>query len=545
MEEAFEWFKSALPPETSSEATEFYLSRPEVARNIFLKKCPFLFLFSSSSDESKYWSDIYRKLKNFIPTDDIPNPSLKFLNFISYIYQRKELYNPNSVFSCIAAMNTLHYTNLNNFVIYTCPLLFRSPSLYVETLHELCVEQSPLWRKISSDQSIIDSFVSLYLNLLSPPKNKSNQKSWRFRVITTSFLYDLIFLGAKRPLHPLQLAVKLADILIEFLRFSNKESTPEFFMIIRRIFNTLGTLHQKDITQGRIFSIIKNLDQNKSDFFYIAIKFLFSLPSTIPSIQPSKAKALNYIIDNRQINDLRDFRLLLSLTDDNNYMKTIIYLSKTASHSKPWHRCCIQTMKTLIIKYQAKSDLREWLLLFTKRLFQFIVLSNIKKKYIGKSVFYCETLGIFYGLRLTWLHIILNTYIASAMATKQTPPFFKLFFTCKGSVDDNFVAEVEAFSNDANLSLKVFPYEKNHSGIISAPITELATKKATGRSSSSRVSSLQDKLAPLHQQNSQPQSSQSKKKVEKLIRKPVNVSTQKSHIRPLASTLYNIPINRR
>ena len=145
--------------------------------------------------------------------------------------------------------------------------------------------------------------------------------------------------------------------------------------------------------------------------------------------------------------------------------------------------------------------------------------------------------------RFLILNIILNSYIASALATKQTPPFFKLFFISKGSVDDSFINEIDAFSNDANLSLKVFPYEKNHSGLIISQLSvdNNSNKKGTGRSSSSRITgNIQDKLAPLHQ-NSQQSLNQSKKKV---IKKPLNV-TQKSHIRPLASTIYIAPINRR
>lgn len=299
-------------------------------------------------------------------------------------------------------------------------------------------------------------------------------------------------------------------------------------------------MHPKSVSQTRLMAILTNLDNQKSELFYFAAKYIMTTLTSagIDSTQGSYQKILNIILD-RGIRNVKDVSLIQTITDEQNVLKVMIFLAKTAGSSKVWHRICMQALRFLVIKFQQKNEVREWTLLFSKRVFEFIVLSNVHKKYIGRSMLYCEDMSMFLGIRLQWLQIVVNSYIASVLFTKRQPSFFRQFFISKGSVDDAYASEIEAFVCDTSVSLKAFPYDNSHTGIVVPPPIDLLAKRQVTRSSSSRsFTPAKPVVAPQIKKENVV-----KKKVEKFIRKPV--SGAKQITRPLASAIYIAPINRR
>lgn len=546
MDDPHEWFLSGITHRENL-VYERKCVDPDIAQKAWLKICPCFFTFAISGDKEEYWEQIYNRVKEFHPTADVQNPLTDFNSFITFVFNNRNLYTPKNVKSCVTTISTLKYNNLLSFVTHVVPIIFNNPSLFVQTLHELKLDGHKLWFEITGNLSISSTLISTALNFLSSSKRSQTKKGWIFKIQVASILLDLLYSGARKPSHLSKTSIDFLDKILVLLRYANIEASAELLRIALSLLTHIAPKQMKYQMPHRYSLLLQNLDSHQSDLFYTAAKCMLNMNN-----QFSQSQKIFEIILERGVRNIQDFILLEAISKDVGCEKVLNFAARTAINSKVWHRAAMNLFKNIVIQNQTREETKEWVSLYVRKMFVFIILSSIKRKYAGRSLAFCESLSMLNNTRIIWLQAAISINASSAYSTRQYPSFFKNFFQNKTAPTLNFQTEVEAFAADQNLNLKIFPFDESRTGFVAQPPLDLSSKssrsvssvsisKATRHSSTNDIKLIKSSLE-LKELSLLPQIP---KKEPKKVYIKKNFPPVKPGTRPLACALYVTPINRR
>lgn len=156
-------------------------------------------------------------------------------------------------------------------------------------------------------------------------------------------------------------------------------------------------------------------------------------------------------------------------------------LVKFAVKSKFWLRACFALIQELLVKFGNRKDIREWVVVLLRRLFEFVALSHSLRKYHHRALLICEVLDTFNQTTLPWLQQKIAS-IAPGIGTKQVPFYFRSFFQVSPSiVDELAIRELELFLA-CPCALKPFPFDQKGRVLVVPPVAILAKPQSARES---------------------------------------------------------------
>jgi hypothetical protein len=138
---------------------------------------------------------------------------------------------------------------------------------------------------------------------------------------------------------------------------------------------------------------------------------------------------------------------------------------------KLWIRACFGVVQQLLLAYGGRNDVHDWFAIVIRRLFVFVALAHSSRKYRWRSLLICEALVGLAQLQIPWLQQKIAA-IASGIATRPVPLYFRSFFqTSTSLVDDLTIHEFDIFAG-FQVPLKAFPFDLKRKVLMLAPVRD-------------------------------------------------------------------------
>lgn len=622
--EAYKWWNYHINEKTLIQKIDFNSNikppeciMPQKAYITWSDICPFFqYLNIDQTDIQKYWEFVQKVVTFFCPDQQIPNPISHFPEFVVKLYLIRDLLLPKSVLMCLKFIDTFvskkalteqksnkstlksknknpDSTNLNqiifpinnnenilrqssaSFFLYNLPLYFIDPILYFQTLITLRSLNHPLWSNVISNSKAIDAFFEMHTNFILPLPSYSPIEYWEHRLYLSDTLFQLIehiFVGNSSSsiikIHPkaFQFTIKFVECSIKLIKTAPYSFSAVFFRYITRVIKICQNKIPSDQLKPLCLQFLLNLDKSESPLTPLAIKFLLKMkPNLIP------ISRIVRMISKRGIKNLSDIEILSFLCEGSNILQILMLLCQFSISNKLWHRACITEAISIIVRFPDRNDIKDWFLLFLRRLFIFVSIASSKMKYKTRTLLIVESLASMMSVRLFWLQQAVLIGAASIWSTKIFPPYFKNFFPISASQDEVIVHELELFAN-SDIELKAFPFDPEKGTLLLPPLIDIhkKTKSSLAKRTNSKTNSNYNRngqtvvsssfsvgLSRQKRANSRCERGKScgtdsttkggiksgaqKKRPEPLIKKPSGAKQS----RPLASAIYISPIHRR
>lgn len=475
--EAYKWWNNLINP-LSNNTNAPQIINPKKASEIWTNNFPiFVLLASDDLPSEKYWNKIVEIVSPFSKSNNVPNPVHSFPEFVVFLYQSRFFISPQNVSQCIKLMN-FHNDNkvFGKFFLYEMPIFVYQPILYFRSVLEVCEKGNPIWPLFLSHHSVSDAFFDLHVTFLQPISAPVNSEKWTHHLILGEILYRQISLTIRSNPNSIAHSNKYSDALLRLI-----SSSPSFVRMnatrwLLSITKMTMKKNEKNVLRDRIKNFLSILiDSN--DIFVYSIKFIKN--NLISLTRPAK------LINKINVNSLSNIDLILSFTEQVGPMIPITRLAKGSITSKIWHRSAFAAMMEIIQKYGENNELKEWLTIYIRRIFIFILLSNILQKYKNRALLLTESMSRLSSTRIKWLKQLILNIVFTVISTKNVPNYFSSFFFSNSqknkvshSIDEETLREFDAFHHIAdNLNLKTFPFDGKKSTFIIPPQTENNNKK--------------------------------------------------------------------
>lgn len=493
----------------------------------------------SEDDDKGYWTRLWEFLNKFSDGVQIPHPSKNFDKFIIFLYSIRKILNPQTSFDCKMLLDKLHPDNPCRFFLTKFQSFITSPNLYLETLLHFKDTNDPIWILICEDQRILEYILELYIDYLSPLDKTCSDDAWYHHLIIVEIIYSLLDENKAYP-NNFQYTQILIDSLIQFLESSPFQFSVSYLRYLFILIQSTQSKTPKDVTQARVIKLLQNVNRNCDTYFFIAYTLLSSL--NLPYFTNSQVVKIMCTNTKPNISYIEN---ILAVADNNTCVQCMSYLAKLAIYNKVWIRAVFSKIKIILSKFSpSKPEIREWFIIFVRKLFIFIALASHKMKYRNRTLLLCETLSSFLDCKVMWItHTILND-AATVATTKMVPLYFKSFFQLTSPINDLTLSEFEAFSH-SSVRLKTFPFDPEKGTLMIPPLTEVVKRNRNPKvpiksSSSCRIENpMKTPSTPKRNSNNLPPPTPShvRKKSDPRIAKP----NSPKPIRLLASSLYVTP----
>jgi hypothetical protein len=138
---------------------------------------------------------------------------------------------------------------------------------------------------------------------------------------------------------------------------------------------------------------------------------------------------------------------------------------------KFWLRASFAVVHELLIHFGYQNEVREWLVIFMRRLLIFLGLSHIRRKYRRRALLVCEMLASLGELHAMWLQQKVIA-LPSGLASRPVPPYMKCFFQVSAAAADELTLhEFDMFAG-ASVPLKVFPFDPKRRALLPPPVMQ-------------------------------------------------------------------------
>lgn len=407
-------------------------------------------------------------IQMFVP--DVPNPITNFPKFVCCLYSAKSLFAPKRPEDCLKLFEKLQVQNAVKFFFYEYPIYFQDPILYLETLLFLHDKNHKIWTEFISNSAVIDRFFEVHGGSLLPLEAGAPPVSWKHRLLVSELMFVMIQ-DSSKPLN--SLVLKHIDYMIQLVAEAPLEFAGSILRYIIKLFKT-QTKMQKDQLQTRSVQLLSSLHAAQSPLFRIAMRFLFTISPSV--IAPARIVRM---ISQTGIRSISDIEIISEVTDSSCVLQAVFLLCKAALSGKQWHRACMSEVKSLLVKFPGRADVKEWFELYIRRLFIFIAIAHARNRYATRALLLCESLSVMAQVRLLWLQQSIFSAASSIFATKSHPPYMKLFFQCTAPVNDVIIHEYESFSSN-DIPLKHFPFDPVKGSLMLPPLIDMRSQTVSG-----------------------------------------------------------------
>lgn len=477
--EAYRWWNTSINPSNNSDAPPKCIL-PKEASLIWKKLFPILlFLGQDTLPLNQYWGQIVKIVSPLCKSKDIPDPISSFPDFVVLLYKLRQYISPQNVNQCIQLMIIYNNSNFEVFFLYNMPLYVFEPILLFRSVLEVCDKNNPIWSQFTSHHSIADAFFDLHLSFLQPISAPNNSNKWTHHLILGEILYRQISLTLRSNQNSISKSNKFSDALLRLI-----SSSPSFVrMTAARWLLSLMKLtlkkNEKNVLKERITQYLSILT-NSNDIFIYSVNFIKN--HLISLIRPTK------LINSIMVNSLSNIDLILSFTEKVGPMIPITRLAKGSVTSKIWHRAAFSAMIEIITKYGENNELKDWLMVYIRRVLIFVSLSHISQKYKARALLIIESISRLASVRVKWIKQFILNVAFTLTVTKSIPYYFSAFFfpSCPNaqsitisfnmshaSNDEATLSEFDAFTRcQALLNLKTFPFDGKKSTFIPPPQIE-------------------------------------------------------------------------
>lgn len=452
------WWNSVSPYNVSiADACD-----PIVSQEKFLQLCPYYyFLAFDIQDKEEYWKNIHHKLCLKVRTDVVPDPLQDFSNFLDYIHMKKSLFCPTTFNELKDHLEFFDHSDIETYLVYECPLIFKTPSNYLRMLTYVQGQQHEIWLKIKNDSYLVDILIEKFNGMFVIHNKNCSKDVWDTYVMLCSFYYNLYFRTCKYNVSSYQCA-KYVEFMFNLIPNAPNQQALSILTIIFDIIR-LGT---RRVRLESISSALQDLLTNSISFNNDVYRYLIMYAINNSNIIPLQRVVSTMI--KKGITSTFEINILLNISELINPLQIITFLLKTAHFSKLFHRSCMYASRKIIRKYIpgiSKKELEDFVKMYIKKSFQSISLCFSKQKYKTRVLLMIESLSSLYQLKQEWVKNLLNNYSASIYAKENVPYYFRMFFPQAGAVDDSFLKEITMLQNIENFPYKTFPFDINRNSL--------------------------------------------------------------------------------
>lgn len=186
-----EWWDQCF----SSEQIHIPTSCPNIeeAANIWSHISPIIHANSPADvEESNYWSNIHSIVSKLTNKNDIPNPKSQISEFLNFLYQHRDIINPQKPEDCLPYINAYCPTPCNDFFVLEFPRSINNPMLALQTYHYMQKAKNKMWIEFISEKGAIGRLMDFYLPFLNPLIGQFNPIHWMYRIEMCDLIITLV-----------------------------------------------------------------------------------------------------------------------------------------------------------------------------------------------------------------------------------------------------------------------------------------------------------------------------------------------------------------
>jgi hypothetical protein len=452
----------------------------------------FLLFVINEQDTRSYWESVHSIVAMFDSTSDIPHPLTDFPQFITRVFSLRNVLNPQTVTHSLAFIDKFGFHDSAHFFLYQSPVFLCDPVLYLDTILYLRRRHHKLWTSFVANPKLSDAFLQLYSSFIIPITRPASSRFWQHRILMTEALYAMI--EDVFPSHPdiLRLSSSFLDSCIPLFQNASYEVGVCLIRPILGLISALTGTMPRDQLQTRMMRLVAILHHSNSAHFLMAVRFAVTIRPII--LNHSHVVKL---ITARGVRCLEDLEVLALMTSESSVINVLSQLVLSAITNHFWMRACFSLIQEILFKFSVKPDVHDCFTVIARRLFLFVALAHLRKKYRARSLCLCECLLSLMQSNAGGFGPVIAG-IASAVGARPMPFFFgHLFAISQVCVDDATIHEYELLLG-AKLCLKTFPFDPKRKSLALQTIKEngLAKGPPTARAAVRLVKS-DSKLPPV------------------------------------------------
>lgn len=387
---------------------------------------PLLLIYDGSETDDVVYQRFHRVVAVLTERKDIPDPLTKFPQFIVSFYQNRDKITVKTPEQAIKLLECLPHPADPNFLMWKYPEAISNPELYIQTIFLMNKTQNHIWKVFISLPGSIDLIFDRFMPLLGP----------KTTVCCIELLTLLIVERFRLFTNQDQIVSQFWEHLIPLLTSHLQDVVLAAF----RALSFLFFLTRPKLSQHQLTSRLKQIiDETQDHQFLRIIVASFVLRQEVSSFKPS------YLMKNG-IKSPLDFQVIAMIFSYGDVSKRLPYVQmvfEAAVSDIIYLNLSIQTLSELL----PKTKQRDWISVFIRRAFQFVVLSQHALKYENRAHLIMVFMERLYQINIEWLSSLISKYFS---ILKNTGSNVLMYHIREESTltDPNFISEIDTFKKN-------------------------------------------------------------------------------------------------
>lgn len=412
---------------------------PEM-NQVWAKMSPItLALLQDIEDAAQYWESADRIVSTLAEGQDVSHTN--FPDFIAKLYSVREQLDPQTPEAVVTFLTSSPKVEDAIFSIWKFSNCLRSPYLYLTSLNLLfSTRKAPLKQKIADFSGSLDYIFDHYFPMLEAMPYETDAEAVRARISMFELLCRLLVdypdkITRFKDFHRL-----MWNRLLRIMRNSSITISIAAFRTAVEFYKTTMDRIDGQTQASWLLKLIVN-NPAPSPLHHPSIRFAMEIrPREFGFITLCKTLIEQGITDQFDIGMISRVLRLPCIKVPTDVFQ---YLFKTACRDKLIANATRRAIQRPLLKFKDFAPMRPWILLFTKRCFQFVVFAYEKKKYIRRIYCILHFYAMLLTLNIDWLSKVINVSAATILKMGKCQELFGNRFQMTDETDAKLQEELE------------------------------------------------------------------------------------------------------
>lgn len=429
------WFESATGLSPSS--------TPKIAdmNQAWSKISPItLTLVSDIEDEMEYWRSVDRVITSLTYAREPTSPRTDFSVFVKRLFSVKDKLKPDTPEDVVAFMLSSPKIEDSMFTIWKFSDCLETPYLFINSLNLLLTMRTQVKGRIAHFPGSLDFIFDHYFPMLETQPIENDEEAAVARINLFQVLCRLLTDYPDRIIRFKDFHRFMWNRLLALMRNSSITVSIAGFRTATQFYK--ATMHHID-GQTQAAWMLKLIQNNppSSPLHQPSIRFAMAVrPSEFGFITLCKTMIEQGITDQC---DLGMLARILRLPVIKNPTDIFQYLFKLACKDKLLANAARRVIQRPLLKFKDFQPMRPWIILFTKRCFEFVAFAYDRKKYIRRIYCILHFYAMLLTLNIDWLTKVITQSATTIVKMGKCAELFGTRFQIIGEIDPKMKEEIE------------------------------------------------------------------------------------------------------